>query len=70
MPHGIDVMCAEGVFFGNSFSSKAKASHLQDHDQLWKTAKIALISTILWVPIGVGMILVSLQVICRPKMQP
>ena len=50
---------AEAVFFGNSFSSKAKPSHLSQHEQAWQTAKIALISTVLWVPVGICMILVS-----------
>jgi hypothetical protein len=53
------VFDAEAVFFGNSFSSKAKPSHLSQHDQAWQTAEIALISTVLWVPVGVCMILVS-----------
>ena len=52
---------AEAVFFGNSFASKAPKSHLSQHDQAWQTAKIALISTVLWVPVGIGMILVSLS---------
>lgn len=47
------------MFFGNSFASKAPPSHLSQHDQAWKTAKIALISTVLWVPVGLGMILVG-----------
>ncbi|CAL5224155.1 g6792 [Coccomyxa viridis] len=52
-------LIVEAVFFGNSFASKAPKSHLSQHDQAWQTAKIALISTILWVPVGIGMILIS-----------
>ena len=51
---------AEAVFFGGGFASKQIAGpKLSDHEQAWKTAKIALISTILWVPVGLAMILVS-----------
>ena len=53
------VFHAEAVFFGHNFSSKAKPSHLSQHDEAWQTAKIALISTVLWVPVGICMILVS-----------
>ena len=57
------IVCAEAVFFGNSFASKAPPSHRSTHDQEWQTAKIALISTVLWVPVGIGMILVSLSAV-------
>lgn len=53
------VFHAEAVFFGHNFSSKAKPSHLSQHDEAWQTAKIALISTVLWVPVGICTILVS-----------
>ena len=53
-------MSAEAVFFGGGFASKQVAGpKVSDHEQAWKTAKIALISTILWVPVGLAMILVS-----------
>lgn len=51
---------AEALFFGGSFSGKAPKQHFNStHDQAWHTAKIALISTVLWVPVGLGMIFVS-----------
>ena len=56
---------AEAVFFGGGFASKQVAGpKVSDHEQAWKTAKIALISTILWVPVGLAMILVSLAFSC------
>ncbi len=54
------VTCAEALFFGGNFSGKAPKLHFADtHDQAWHTAKIALFSTVLWVPVGAGMIFVS-----------
>ena len=46
------------MFFGDSFAGKAAPKKISQHDQAWLTAKIALISTVLWVPVGLGMILV------------
>ena len=51
---------AEALFFGGSFSGKAPAHHFAtQHDAAWHNAKIALISTVLWVPVAAAMIYVS-----------
>ncbi|EIE21899.1 MFS general substrate transporter [Coccomyxa subellipsoidea C-169] len=50
----------EALFFGGNFSGKAiKIQFADQHDRAWHTAKIALFSTVLWVPVGLGMIAVS-----------
>ncbi|BDA46973.1 Putative tartrate transporter [Coccomyxa sp. Obi] len=50
----------EALFFGGKFEGKAPQLHFATHhDQVWHTAKIALLSTILWVPVAVGMIYIS-----------
>ena len=58
--HYMYVTCAEALFFGGNFSGKAiKIQFADQHDRAWHTAKIALFSTVLWVPVGLGMIAVS-----------
>jgi predicted RNA-binding Zn-ribbon protein involved in translation (DUF1610 family) len=53
-------MRAEALFAGGNFDGKQVTQHFaSQHDQAWHNARIALISTVLWVPVGVGMIAVS-----------
>ena len=61
---GLSARCpcsaVEALFFGGRFEGKAPKLHFAStHDRAWHTAKIALISTVLWVPVAVGMIYVS-----------
>ena len=53
---------AEALFFGGNFNGKAPPQHFASpHDAAWHNAKIALISTVLWVPVAVAMIYVRRQ---------